>query len=247
MDDIEAKLIQVGLTPKEATVYVALLAAGQSTAYRVAKRAGLKISTVYVILESLREKDLVTKIPHAKRQLFLAADPTFFFEKLSSNVRALETVLPKLQSLSRQTEASSVMVYDGYAGIADALNHKFELMRGKTFKGFYSSLPEPDEHLLQVMKRWSQRCVDYGVHTQVVAPDSKDSERWIHDTLEKYTKGIKLLPPKLWSSEISIEVGDGFVRIIDTKDVQAVIVDNPKVADAFEQLFSMVWDGVKGK
>ncbi len=246
MEDIKAKLIQVGLTDKEAAVYIALLATGKTTAYNLAKKAGLKISTSYVVLESLREKDLVSKIPDSKRQLFLATDPTYFFERLNSNVHALETVLPKLQSLSRRKEESSVLVYEGYAGIKDALEYKFSAMRGKTFKGLYSSLPDPDEKLLRVMTRWSDKCVKAGVDTQVIAPDTADSKRWVQDTLEKYTKGLKLIPEKLWSPEISIEVGDGFVRIIDTKELQAVVVDNPKVAMALEQLFAIVWDGVEG-
>ena len=64
------ELEAIGLTEKESVVYVALLSLGTGTAYRIAEECSVKKPTVYVILEDLRKKGLVLKVPHAKKALF---------------------------------------------------------------------------------------------------------------------------------------------------------------------------------
>lgn len=247
MDNLKEKLVRVGLTEKEAQVYLALLDSGKTTAYKLATKAGVKISTAYVILENLRKKDLVVKMPDSKKQLFLASDPQFFFNRLARNLHSLESVLPQMQQLSRKREDSSVILYEGYAGIKNALDYKLESMRGKHFLGFYSDLPKPDKKLLDTMIAWSKKCVAQKTGTKVVAPDTPDAQTWVSETIEKYTHGLKLVDKNLWSSEISIEIAGDFIRIIDTKEIQAVIVDNRRVATALKQIFNLVWCGVHEK
>ena len=246
MNDLKEKLQKVGLSEKESAVYLTLLKTGKTTAYGLALKAGLKISTTYVILEELRQKDLVLKIPDSKKQLFLANNPELFFEKLSGNVTSLQKSLPQLYNLSKRNNESIVITYEGYTGIKDSLNYKIDAMKNKDFLGFYSDLQNPDMKLLDLMISWSDQCVKNKIGAKVIAPDSPSSRTWIKETKNKYSKGLKLVNKKLWSSAVSMEVGDDFIRIIDTKDLQATIVDNRKVAEAFKEIFEMVWNGVDG-
>jgi sugar-specific transcriptional regulator TrmB len=52
-------LISLGLTQKEAAVYLALLQTKKGTALTVAKQANIKRPTVYLVLNSLIKKGLV--------------------------------------------------------------------------------------------------------------------------------------------------------------------------------------------
>ena len=69
-EDLLKNLGQIGLTDKQAKVYLALLSLESSTAYEIAQHCEVKKPTVYVILEELRQKGLVLKVPHAKKALF---------------------------------------------------------------------------------------------------------------------------------------------------------------------------------
>src|SRR5262249_51099781 len=93
-------LEQVGLKPKEAEVYLALLGLESSTAYEIAQHCLVKKATVYAILEDLRQKGLVLKIPHAKKALFAARDINEFLEEQRGKIRAVEAVVPRLLSMS---------------------------------------------------------------------------------------------------------------------------------------------------
>ena len=66
-------LSHIGLSEKEVHVYVALAELESGTAYQIALACDVKKPTVYVILEDLRKKGLVLKIPHAKKNSLRSA------------------------------------------------------------------------------------------------------------------------------------------------------------------------------
>ena len=74
-------LQDMGLSEKESQVYVALLELGKANVARIAQQSNIKRPTVYVLLEDLRKKGLVLKVPHIKNALYIAQDPDFFFHE----------------------------------------------------------------------------------------------------------------------------------------------------------------------
>ena len=87
-------LQQIGLEEKEAEVYLALLSLESSTAYQIAQHCEVKKPTVYVILEELRQKGLVLKVPHAKKALFAARNITEYLHEQRQKIKAVETIVP---------------------------------------------------------------------------------------------------------------------------------------------------------
>src|SRR5436190_1515134 len=72
---LRESLVFLGLTDKEASVYVALLGLGRSTASQIARRAGVNRATSYVILDTLIAKGLVTISGKEPKQEYLAESP----------------------------------------------------------------------------------------------------------------------------------------------------------------------------
>ena len=69
MNHLISQLVKVGLNEKESRVYLALLELGSGTAYAVAKKAGIKRPTAYIVLDELRKRGLVLKIPKSKNTI----------------------------------------------------------------------------------------------------------------------------------------------------------------------------------
>lgn len=68
-------LIKLGLSEKEATVYLLLLGIGPSQVSSLAKRAMLKRVTAYSVLDSLCARGLVTFEPMKIGKRYIAYDP----------------------------------------------------------------------------------------------------------------------------------------------------------------------------
>ena len=69
------QLEQLGLTEKEAKIYVALLEVGEATAQQLATKSGINRATTYVTLENLLKRGLASNITKKKKTYFIIESP----------------------------------------------------------------------------------------------------------------------------------------------------------------------------
>jgi len=131
----EKYLQDIGLSDKEASVYLALLAYENASALEIAKKTNIKRPTVYTALESLAKKGLVSETTVGKKTYYYAEVP----EKLESLIerkmvslresqKTLKDIIPQLKSLSREHgEKPIVKYFEGKEGIVSATNEFLEV------------------------------------------------------------------------------------------------------------------------
>jgi sugar-specific transcriptional regulator TrmB len=71
--DIVTTLQKLGLTEKQATVYMAMLELGEAGMTKIAKKANLKRPTVYLIIDELNLLGLAGEILKGKKKFYSAA------------------------------------------------------------------------------------------------------------------------------------------------------------------------------
>ncbi len=86
----ENKLVQLGLSEKEAKLYLLLLQIGSSPVSALAKRAAVKRVTVYSVLEGLVERGLVSYQNQAGGRRYNAYDPECLLYLLEKEKAALK-------------------------------------------------------------------------------------------------------------------------------------------------------------
>lgn len=242
--EMERALIDIGFSEKESLVYLALLALGRSSAYTIGKRAQVKQSTAYFILEELITRGAVVRVPREKKQFFIAKPPEEILERASSSVEKLNRFLPELTNLflSNQKEGSRTrtLFYEGIEGVTTAMWYRLQELESKTIKAFYGSAQYAHPTFIQLSQKWNKTLVKQSTKTLAVVPD--------HPSLKKYreldrlqNRIVKSVPNEAYSADMSIEATDFFVRIILFKDLQAVIIDNGAVAKTVGQIFDLVW------
>ena len=107
-------LKEIGLTDYEAETYLALLANGQMSAYRLAEKAGLYRQVTYDSLKRLAEKGFVSSVQKGKTKLFQAIDPQLILEFLNERTEKYKQILPSLTKLNQQSQHPlSVETYKG--------------------------------------------------------------------------------------------------------------------------------------
>src|SRR3989338_2488389 len=68
-------LRELGLTDGEVKVYLALVGLGESTSGPIVEQSGVSVSKVYILLDRLAKKGLVSHVVKEKTKYFRAADP----------------------------------------------------------------------------------------------------------------------------------------------------------------------------
>jgi len=239
---MEAKdaLRQIGLNEKEALVYTSLLQLGQTTAYAIAENCGLKRPTVYVVLEDLRRKGVVQKVPHAAKQLFAAKPPDVLVNEFTAKADLVSRSLPQLMALSKAAGKPNVLYFEGIDGVRQALYHKIERLRGSEIVGFGAQGSGASKDLLALFGEWNGRMKDLKIRIRGITPQHPSLAAFRQQDAE-YGRKIKSVSAVDYDANVSVEVTDLFVRVIAFRDLQALIIENKDIASSLRQIFELVW------
>ena len=138
MENTVKALLDLGLTDKEAKVFVASLELGPATAQQLAAKAVVVRPTAYVAIGGLVKRGLMSQVTRGKKQFFQSEKPERLAQLLESEKRQilereqkLKHLLPMLQSLiTSAADRPEAKYYEGAEGL-EALHRVFVDSRAK--------------------------------------------------------------------------------------------------------------------
>lgn len=142
----EKYLQEIGLNEKEAAVYLALLQVDSASVVNIAEKTKIKRPTVYVVLESLAKKGLVSEVEIGKKTHYAAESPErleTYIERqkvvLNEHARRLKEVIPQFKSIQREGgERPVIKFFDGKeAAFQDSLTF-FSSLETKEDTGYFA-------------------------------------------------------------------------------------------------------------
>jgi len=133
--EIPEILEKIGLNQKEAMVYMALLELGTSSVEGIAKKAGTKRPTTYLVLDELQKKGLATLVPRAKKILYMPESPYKIISDLNRKQELMKRFLPNLLAVYNEPKNKpQVLLFEGKEAIKD-LYDKILLAKEVVFFG----------------------------------------------------------------------------------------------------------------
>jgi sugar-specific transcriptional regulator TrmB len=142
---LEKFLEEIGLTDKEAPVYLALLGQDSATPSELAEKTGIKRTTVYVVLESLEKKGLASELPSGTTSRFHAEPPErlqTYIERqrvlLEEKSARLKDIIPQIKSVSRgKGERPIIKFFEGRDGAISANEEFYEMHEKRSKEGYF--------------------------------------------------------------------------------------------------------------
>lgn len=135
-------LKDIGFTPGEIKVYLALIGLGEATIGPLSKKSGVTPAKVYPILEKLKEKGLITHVIKSGTKYFQALNPhriiDFLDEKektISAQKEDIKALIPLLVSHQKQEAEQYATVYETFKGIKTLYDEMLEHLK-KTKEDF---------------------------------------------------------------------------------------------------------------
>lgn len=241
MNRAEEALKNLGLNQKQAAVYLALLQLGEATAYRIAQKSELKRPTVYVVLEELRQKGLILKIPYPKKQIYSAKSPESIVSEAKERLNGVIGVLPELLALTKKEDKPSVSYFDGINGIRELLNFGLEKLKDGELVGFNAHAEGVSEEMKKVFEEYNEKIKKINVKIRGIVPEHPSLKEYREED-EKFGREIKIVSFEKYSSDVSIDIGPDFVKILMFNNLQGVLIENQSLASALKQIFEMQWN-----
>jgi sugar-specific transcriptional regulator TrmB len=121
----ENQIIKLGLSDKEAKVYLASLELGPASVQKISQKANVKRATTYVAIDALIQRGLMSFFVRDKKKLFSAESPQMlavFLEDEKKNLidrqEIIAEILPGLEILSKISgDRPSISFFEGFEGL----------------------------------------------------------------------------------------------------------------------------------
>lgn len=258
LSDINKSLLSLGLNDKEAKVYTSLLELGVVTANKIAKETGINRSSVYVVIESLRKKGLITLSSADKNiQSYIAVSPSTLLDmakemsqKSIDTQKKIEEVLPKLKNLHKKTEhIPQVLIYEG----DEATKMSYYQAFGSEFRIFKDLTGMKDVVPTDYVKKDAIRRRKQKIKMFMISPDTPENREVVetYKTNKSPDKFILIPKNKFSKSKTSKNIGIGIfkdrVKFASGKDKFAIYIINQPIVDTLRDLFDLAWEGWRGK
>lgn len=244
---MEAQLTQLGLSPKAARTYLALLELGPSSIAAMAKKAGLNRTTLYDIIPSLISEGLISRVINSKTEKYEAESPErlpLLLEKKiqqlqlqMNNAKDLATKLGYL-ALHSKADKPKVTLFEGEEGVKKM--YEDSLLCKTYIRSFLApeSLKSFDDEFAD---SYFERRAKKGINILGIINDSPESRDYLQHEKE-LLREIHIVPTEKMNIQPEVYVYDNKVAFYSLKEKYGVLIESKDIAEAIAKLYDLAWD-----
>ncbi len=241
------ELIQLGLSKEEAKVYLTVLELGGSFASTIARKSNIPRVNCYYVLESLKDKGLITANLKGNVKFFVAEPPQVFVNQVEENFVRAKKILPELLSITNTLAFKPIIrSYEGIEGIKTILDQALE---AKTEILGYTNLEELGNLLPDYLPGYLQKLVKKRIKVRLLSPSTEEAKKFIKKFYPKNFSEelieILFVNPKEFAFENQISIYDNFVAIISLNpdELMGVLMQSGAYARTQKAIFNLSWLG----
>ena len=241
----EKFLQEIGLSEKEAQVYLALLQVDFGSIHDISTKTKINRTTVYPVLESLGKKGLVSEIQEGKKVAYQAAPPerleTFVARQkvvLEEQSKRLKDVLPQIKSIQRESgERPVVKMFSGREGAISAYEEFFNIKSPKDTEGYFLF----DKDLLREAFTEEERKKFREVRiNKKVYPITIYNNRGGDGAFSTEGTRIRIDEAKYPLKVDMTLIGDSVIITTLGKQMVSLVIKSSDIADTFKSIFKYI-------
>lgn len=249
---IQKELIKIGLSEKEAAVYIASLEIGESQAPKIAQQAGIQRPITYVVLENLNKMGLVSMLDKKGKTHYIAESPR--------NLKRL-VERQKTESLQKEQIVKDVM---------PGLEKIFNMMGDRPLVRFFEGVEGVNSIREEVIKERPDEIVSFFSLDAIfkIFPDSEQNisnpsrvkRRIKSRIIYTYSKGKinKMTNKKEYkesryvdnetfklNGDISVYKNKTAITSLHNSTPVSVLIEDKGIALFMKEIFEIAWKGAK--
>lgn len=237
-------LLKVGLTEREVSVYISLLAMKTGRVSAIARASKQSRSHAYLVLQSLEEKGLVSHIERGKILHFVAENPERLLryvkdreESWKQTERLVEGALPYLKSLtSPMADRPRVTTLHGFDGMKQVYR---DVLLQPGFCAFFNAkmmFKTFGSNIVPMLFGKEQR-----LRGRELFVDNAGARRYLKEIPQDDEYEVRLLPKKMKFISEMVIFADSISLFAYDSELTIIKIENQNFADTFRTFFETLW------
>lgn len=245
--ELEKNLIKIGLSAKQAKVYLACLQLGTDSVAGVAKFCGLKRPTVYLILDDLERLGLVSRTKKEKRNLVRAEEPKKLLTDIKFKKELIEESLPFLGAIYNVNPVKpNIKVGEGVESVANAYNSIFTYLSAHPEEELliFGSLKDAVEHFEpQVLDSFYKLMAKSQCAVREIGNDDHQTRKYYRASRRLNSRhNIRLIRNEGRFFETDNMLYGNTLVIFSVKEqIFCTTIESANIAETYKTLFNMAW------
>lgn len=233
-------LTNIGLSKKEAAIYLANLELGPALASEIAKKSKLNRVTTYDILEKLITEGLVHLKTVKNVKTFTATEPDELRLEVRKHYTDFKEALPELRRIQGKTSHPHIRYYEGLEAVkkiyTDTLTSKTEILNYANSKSIREFWPNYDKDYVAAR-------VKAQIYLRGIAPLDEYGNKVARQN-ERMYREIRLVQAGPYSFTNEINIYDDKVGIVSfsKNTIMGMIIESEEVANTQRAIFMMAWE-----
>lgn len=237
-------LKDLGLTENEAKVYFASLSLGPTTILNIARAAETKRTTVYSVVESLKEKGLMRLNIKGFKQFFVAEDPVKLESILETKKYELQNTLPEFSALYNLKGGEGfIKHYQGLESVKSIYEKVLNMVNPKDFYDVISDTEKWYNTDKEFYQKFLEKRAKKNVSIRILTKKSKIT---LHQKKfsKNYKMQIKFLPEKTQLATNLMVLPNILVIHQLIPPIMAIVIENKNIINTNKQMFDLLWDSL---
>lgn len=240
--NIEANLIQLGLSEKEAKTYLAALELSSPTISDIAYKTKLNRVTTYSVIDSLKEKGLISTTIKRKKKYYIAAEPDALERLVKSKEKIVEQMMPYLLGLSNLSKKKpNILFFEGEQGMINlyekTLDAKGDLLAFGDEKHFYDLVLE------KYFPDYRTKRKERAIKAKIIIPDSKQG-RLTQKTDKEGFRETKLIPAGDYKFSVYFLLYNNSTIIISPGDLVGLYIESKDITETLRSFHKLLWQSL---
>jgi len=238
-------LEQLGLSSKEAKLYLAGLELGKAKASDLANYTGINRGTVYDIAKSLFRHGLMGTVQKGRITYFIAHSPENFVGQMNEKIKKAQALLPEIEAVMRNKyHRPKLRFYEGIDGIK-AIYKETLKCQSKQMLQFVSVRDVLDsvgkEFAMDYVVRRVRRHIDLRAINALTGEIDDKKEGYSSHTDPKLLRQSRIAPEGISFPSIMMVYDDNVALISTKKENFGFIMESKEFAAMMGSLFEMLW------
>jgi sugar-specific transcriptional regulator TrmB len=240
-------LKDIGLSEHESAVYFAMISLGPTSVLKISRASGVKRTTIYTVIDALKEKGLVRVEFRGFKSLFAAESPEKLEIILEQRKSKLKTRLRDFMDIYNKGGGETLIrIYEGMEGIRSVYNslltdikpkEDYMIIAGmqKAYaldKAFYDDLRDRRSKL------------PIRVRILVADPENEESKK-ILQFQKNFNMEARALPPETKLTTNMVITPQRILIHQLEMPIMAIVIENKSTIKMHQELFEVMWNTAK--